>query len=104
VMGIGHTIEACTARNGRKAGVALQATRIDLRGCAALDNGTDGISGVGSRWQLADNRADGNGGDGLRARGPGMIDAGGNRGSGNQGGERQRDVVQCSIGDAPCAL
>jgi hypothetical protein len=104
VMGIGHTLEACTARDGRKAGVALQATRIDLRGCAALGNGTDGISGVGSRWQLADNRAEGNGGDGLRARGPGMIDAGGNRGSGNQGGERQRDVVQCSIGDAPCAL
>lgn len=104
VMGIGHTIEECTARDGRKAGVALQATRVDLRGCAAFDNGTDGISGVGSRWQLAGNRAEGNGGDGLRARGPGMVDAGGNRGAGNRGGERQRDVVQCAIGDQPCAL
>ncbi|MDX2170613.1 MAG: right-handed parallel beta-helix repeat-containing protein [Deltaproteobacteria bacterium] len=104
IMGIGHVIEACVARDGRKAGVALQATRLDVRGCTAQGNGTDGISGIGSRWQLADNRADDNGGDGLRARGPGMIDAGGNRGSGNAGGERQRDVVQCSIGGAPCAL
>ena len=104
VMGTGHVLEACTARDGRKAGVTLQASRLDVRGCDATGNGSDGIAGVGSGWLLSDNRADGNGGDGLRARGPGMVDAGGNRGAGNQGEGRGRDVAQCVIGGAPCAL
>jgi hypothetical protein len=109
IMGNGHTLEACTARDGHKDGVALLATKLDVRGCEATGNAGDGIAGVGSHWQLAGNRADGNGGDGLSARGPGMVDGGGNRGADNRGTdnrgtERARAVVQCAIGSAPCGL
>ncbi|MEO8604042.1 MAG: right-handed parallel beta-helix repeat-containing protein [bacterium] len=102
VMGSGHTLEACTARDGRKDGMALLATKLDVRDCDATGNAGDGVAGVGSRWQLSGNRADNNGGDGLTARGPGMVDAGGNRGADNRGGGRQRPAVQCEIGNAPC--
>ena len=102
VMGNGHTLEACTARDGHKDGLALLATHLEVRDCAATGNAGDGIGGVGSGWQLAGNRAEGNGGDGLSARGPGMVDGGGNRGDDNRGTGRERSVVQCVIGSAPC--
>lgn len=102
VMGNGHTLEACTARGGLKDGLALATTTLELRDCQAADNAADGIAGIGSHWQLAGNQAVGNGGDGLTARGPGMVDAGGNRGSGNRGTGRERAAVQCRIGSEPC--
>lgn len=103
-MGAGHTLAACRALGGRKDGVALHAVDMDVRGCEARDNGGDGIAGVGGRIRLQDNQALDNGGDGLTLRGPGMVDAGGNRGSGNRGADRQRAVVQCAINGVDCAL
>jgi hypothetical protein len=103
-MGAGHTLAACRASGGRKDGVALHAVDMEVRGCEARDNGGDGIAGVGSRVRLQDNAALNNGGDGLLLRGAGLIDAGGNRGSGNRGGQRQRGVVQCAVNGVDCAL
>lgn len=104
LMGAGHTLADCLARGGRKDGVMVLATQIDVRGCLARENAGDGISGMGSALRLSDNQALDNGGDGLLVRGPGMIDGGGNRGGGNRGDGRQRAVVQCAIGGAACAL
>jgi len=104
LMGLGHTLADCAARGGRKNGVMLQASQLDVRGCEARDNAGDGITGMGSRLHLADNHAVDNGGDGVLLRGPGLMDAGGNRGAGNRGASRERDAVQCAIGGAPCAL
>jgi len=103
-MGAGHTLVACRANGGRKDGVALHAVGMDVRGCEARDNGGDGIAGVGGRVRLQDNTALDNGGDGLRLRGPGLIDAGGNRGSGNRGATRERGVVQCAVNGIDCTL
>ncbi|HSP95946.1 MAG TPA: right-handed parallel beta-helix repeat-containing protein [Candidatus Dormibacteraeota bacterium] len=104
LMGIGHTLADCAARGGRKDGVVLQASQLDVRGCQALDNSGDGITGTGSRLHLADNQAVDNGGDGVAVRGQGLIDGGGNRGAGNRGAGRERAAVQCVIGGAPCTL
>ena len=104
LMGLGHTLADCAARGGRKDGVMLQASQLDVRGCQAIDNAGDGITGMGGRLHLADNQAVDNGGDGLLLRGPGLIDGGGNRGAGNRGASRERPVQQCTIGPAPCAL
>ncbi len=103
-MGAGHTLAACRANGGRKDGVALHATDMDVRGCEARDNGGDGITGVGGRVRVQDNTARDNGGDGLLLRGPGLIDAGGNRASGNRGATRQRGVVQCAVNGIDCTL
>lgn len=104
LMGIGHTLADCAARGGRKDGIVLQASRLDVRGCQARDNDGDGITGSGSQLHLAGNQAVDNGGDGVAVRGPGLIDGGGNRGAGNRGEGRERDAVQCAIGGAACAL
>jgi len=102
IMGNGHTLDTCTARDGQKDGVMLLATKLDVRNCDASGNAGNGIAGVGSHWQLAGNHAQGNGGDGVSARGLDMIDGGGNRGSDNRGAGRARVVVQCEIGGAAC--
>jgi hypothetical protein len=104
LMGIGHTLADCAARGGRKDGVVLQASQLDVRGCEARDNSGDGITGTGTRLHLANNQAIDNGGDGVAVRGQGLIDGGGNRGAGNRGDDRERDAMQCVIGGAPCAL
>lgn len=104
LMGLGHTLAECTARGGRKDGVVLQASQLDVRGCQARDNAGDGITGTGSRLHLADNQALDNGGDGVAVRGQGLLDGGGNRGAGNRGDGRQRAAIQCALGSAACAL
>ncbi len=104
LMGLGHTLVDCAARGGRKDGVVLQASQLDVRGCEARDNTGDGITGMGSALHLADNAALDNGGDGVLLKGPGVIDGGGNRGTGNRGANRERAAVQCAISGAPCAL
>jgi hypothetical protein len=103
-MGAGHRLAACRASGGRKDGVALHAIDMEVRGCEARDNGGDGIAGVGGHVRLQDNAALDNGGDGVSLRGPGLIDAGGNRGSGNRGTRRERGVVQCAINGVACTL
>jgi len=104
LMGAGHTLADCQARGGRGDGVMLHATQLDVRGCRVSDNAGDGITGMGSRMRVADNQAVDNGGNGLLLRGPGTVDAGGNRGAGNRGDGRQREVVQCAIADVACGL
>lgn len=104
VMGSGHTLADCRASGGRKDGVVLQATQLDVRGCESRDNAGTGIAGMGNALHLQDNAAIDNGGDGLRVRGQRMIDGGGNRGAGNRGDGRERDAVQCAIAGVPCAL
>jgi hypothetical protein len=104
VMGAGHALADCTAAFGQKAGVHLQASDLEVRGCRATDNGGDGIDGVGNYWRMADNHALRNGGDGIAVRGQGLQDEGGNRGADNRGGSEAREVLQCSIGGEPCAL
>jgi hypothetical protein len=66
-------------------------------------NAANGLEGHGAHWRLGGNVAKNNGGDGIRARGVGMIDAGGNRGSGN-GYLVRADAVQCLIGGNPCTV
>lgn len=104
VMGAGHALAECVALSGHKAGVHLQATQLDVRGCRAADNGSDGIEGLGNYWHLAGNDAQRNGGNGITVRGEGLVDEGGNRGSDNRGQERARAAVQCTIGGKPCVL
>lgn len=104
LMGLGHTLAECTARGGRKDGVVLQASQLDVRGCEARDNDGDGITGTGSRLHLAGNQAVGNGGDGVAVRGQDLVDGGGNRGADNRGAGRERTAIQCAIGGATCTL
>ena len=106
VMGVGHILADCTASLGRKAGLHLQATQLDVRGCRALDNGGDGIEGLGNYWQMSGNVALRNAGDGIRVRGVGVVDGGGNHGADNRGEDhsRARGAIQCAISGAPCAL
>ena len=104
VMGAGHALAECAAMSGRKSGVHLQATQLDVRSCRAADNGSDGIEGLGNYWHMADNEAQRNGGNGITVRGEGLVDEGGNRGTDNRGQDRPRGVVQCSIGGKPCVL
>ncbi|MGH7788011.1 MAG: right-handed parallel beta-helix repeat-containing protein [Candidatus Binatia bacterium] len=102
IMGAGHTLAECAAREGRKDGVFLQAIGLDVRSCRAEANQGTGIAGMGSTWRLADNVALDNAGDGIAVRGTGLTDEGGNRGEKNRGGERPT-AVQCAINGTACA-
>ena len=83
-------------------GVTLQGMGYAVIGCVAEGNGGDGIGGMGAEWRLAGNRTDGNGGNGLMVRGMGLVDEGGNRGSGNRGEGQHRPAVQCEINGVAC--
>jgi hypothetical protein len=103
VMGAGHVLANCSARDGGKHGMQLQAVQLDVRNCQARANAGTGIIGSGSNWRLADNLAADNRGDGIAVRGPRLADEGGNRGERN-GSALERPAVQCRIGRAPCVL
>jgi hypothetical protein len=103
VMGAGHVLENCTANDGRKDGLHLQAAHLAVQDCTARDNGGGGIVGVGSTWRMAGNRALRNGGDGIAVRGARIEDAGGNHGEANGDG-LSRPPVQCAVNHVPCAM
>lgn len=102
VMGMGHRLIECTALGSAKDGIHLNTMHVELRGCAGLTNHGSGIAGMAAGSNLAQNRATDNDRDGLHVGGPGVVDGGGNVGSGNRGQGRQRPVAQCEIGGAPC--
>jgi hypothetical protein len=103
LMGMGHRLVDCVARGAGKDGVHLQGMHYEVRGCMASGNRGDGIGGMGGMdWTFAGNRADDNDGNGILAVGGGLVDAGGNSGSGNRGLDQQRPVAQCEIGGVPC--
>lgn len=102
VTGAGHSIETCVAEACAKNGLELVTSGAVIRACVATGNGASGIEGHGSGWRLADNAATGNHEHGIKARGPDMIDDGGNSGSDN-GAKAPDRFEQCRVGDAPCA-
>jgi len=104
VTGSGHAVADCGATFGRKVGVHLQATQMDVRGCRASDNAGNGIEGLGNNWRMSGNEALRNGGDGLSVRGIGLVDEGGNLGHDNGEAVASGAPVQCAISGAACAL
>lgn len=102
ITGGSHWLSGCTASSNGKNGIEIVASGLLIEDCVSESNAGSGIGGHGGRWHLAGNVADGNGGHGILARGPGMTDAGGNRGRGN-GYLITRGAVQCSIGGTACA-
>jgi len=102
VMGSGHSLVDCVAQENGKNGVALAEMNYEILGCTADYNGADGISGTGMNWQLSRNVAVDNNNDGLVVRGGGVVDGGGNSGSGNTGALKRRAGVQCQINGIAC--
>jgi len=102
VTGPGHHLIDCVATMAGKAGVTLNGDHYEVRGCTVTGNIGDGINGMGQDWTLAENVVSDNGENGLAVSGPGVLDDGGNRGSGNHGGRRRLSVVQCEINHQPC--
>lgn len=102
LTGGSHWIEDCTATANGKNGIEIVASGLSIERCTVESNIGSGIGGHGGSWRLTDNLADGNGRHGINARGPGMLDGGGNSGRGN-GFLMARGGVQCAIGSSPCA-
>ena len=70
LMGVGHALADCAARGGRKDGVMLQASQLDVRGCrAARQRRRRHRRAWAIAWHLADNLAVDNGGDGVPCAG-----------------------------------
>jgi hypothetical protein len=102
IMGMGHRLVECSASGSGKDGVHLNTMHVELRGCSAAGNGGSGIAGMAPGSSLTQNGATDNDGDGIDVGGAGLVDGGGNTGSGNRGQGRQRPAAQCEIGGAPC--
>lgn len=102
LSGPGHHLIDCVATQAGKAGVTLNGDRYEIRGCTVTGNLGDGITGMGQDWTVMQNVVSNNGENGLSVSGPGVLDGGGNRGSGNRGGRRRLSVAQCEINHQPC--
>jgi hypothetical protein len=102
VMGAGHRLVGCVAADGKRGGIYLAGAGHAVRGSVARGNAGDGISGVGTGWEVASNQARDNGNNGLVVSGPGVMDGGGNQGSGNRGQRQRRAVEQCTINHEIC--
>lgn len=102
VMGSGHRIVDCRSVGSRKDGISLHGSGHEIDGCSALANERDGIVGMGSGFRIVRNEARDNTHSGLRLRGPGVTDDGGNRGAGNGGPEGQTTAAQCVINNVVC--
>jgi len=102
VMGSGHRIVDCVAIGGRGDGLATAGARHELNGCLVIDNAGSGINGTSSLDRVQNNRAEGNGANGVLIRGHGVEDVGGNVGLGNGAAMDPQAAKQCEIGGVPC--
>jgi hypothetical protein len=102
VMGMGHRLVDCSASGSGKDGIHFNTMHCEVSGCSAVQNRGAGIAGMASGSNLTQNRATDNDGDGLHVGGPGVVDGGGNTGTGNRGQGQQRPVAQCEINNEPC--
>jgi hypothetical protein len=104
VMGMGHRLVECSASGSGKDGVHFNTMHVEVKGCSVTQNRGAGMAGMASGSTLTQNRATDNDGDGIHVGGPGVVDGGGNVGSGNGGDDQQQPVAQCEIAHAPCRL
>ncbi|GIW41180.1 MAG: hypothetical protein KatS3mg076_1757 [Candidatus Binatia bacterium] len=92
LAGEGQQARNCVVVGSRKEGVALRGADFEVVGCEVWGSRKEGIAGLLDSGWFVGNRASGNGEDGIRVRGPGVVDGGGN--SADRG---------CFLGGKPCA-
>ena len=100
--GMDDWLAASTATNAVHDGFYLWGMRHTITGCTASGNGESGLTGMAMGSTFAGNQASGNGADGIAVNGPGVLDGGGNQGSGNRGEKLHRAVIQCAFNGVEC--
>jgi hypothetical protein len=103
-MGSGFRFVECVAIGSGNDGLWLQGNHVEVTDCRAVSNGGDGFVGRAMDWRVAGNQANDNANNGLVIMGSGIVDGGGNSGTGNRGSRAQSTAKQCEIGGQPCGL